>query len=103
VKTTTGHDLLINSSDEELTEEAFIGNLVRRGSVSILRIISKVLIAFLDLIYFIVMTVSNKCVACMQNIADCRTCLRIIIKITTDRQVFESNQNYNKTGTEKQI
>ena len=32
---TTGHDLNITSLDEELTEEASCGDLVRRGSVSI--------------------------------------------------------------------
>jgi hypothetical protein len=32
---TTGHDLNITSLDEELTEEASSGDLVRRGSVSI--------------------------------------------------------------------
>jgi hypothetical protein len=33
----TGQDLIMNSSDKELTEDASHGDLVRRGSVSIIR------------------------------------------------------------------
>jgi hypothetical protein len=38
---TTGHDLSITRLDEELTEEVSCGDLVRRGSVSIISVLSR--------------------------------------------------------------
>jgi hypothetical protein len=38
---TTGHDLSITRLDEELTEEVACGDLVRRGSVSIISVLSR--------------------------------------------------------------